>query len=59
LIEHLRRDLERQPRLPRATHAAEREQARALEQPLHLGDLALAPDEARELDRQIVRHAFQ
>ena len=45
-VEHVGGDLQRKARLARATHAGEREQARAGEQALHLGHLALAADEA-------------
>ena len=46
-----------QARLARPPGAAKRQEAPIGEQPLDLGDLPLAPDEARHLQRQVVRRA--
>ena len=58
-VEHVGGDLQREAGLAETAHAEEREQARALEQLLRLGDFALAPDERRELLRQVVRRRFE
>ena len=47
-------DRQRQPRLARASGAAEGEKPPVREQPLDLGYLPIAPDEARQLERQVV-----
>src|SRR5207302_1668787 len=46
--------LQGEPRLACASGAGQREQAAAVELPAQLAELALASDEARELDRQVV-----
>ncbi len=53
-VEHVRGDLQRQPRLAEAAHAEQREQARAFEESLRVGELGFAPDERRSLLRQVV-----
>ena len=52
-------DLQREARLAEPAHAEERQQSRAGEQLLHLGPLALAADERRELLRQVVGRRLQ
>jgi hypothetical protein len=42
---------EREPRLAHATRAGESNQARPAQQPGHLSQLGLSPDEARQLRR--------
>ncbi len=59
VVDQVGSHLQRQARLAGATRAGEREQARAAEQALHFGQFALAADEARELQGQIIRRAFE
>ena len=50
-----RGELQREPRLAAAAGAGEREQPGVAQQPSELRQLALAPDEARQLARQAAR----
>ena len=52
-------DLERQSRLARPAGARQRQEARAVEQAEPVPDLLLAPDECRELHREVVRDEVQ
>ena len=58
-VEHVGRELERQPRLADAPGAEQRQQARPLERLPRFVELVLAPDERRRLNRQVVGRAFQ
>ena len=58
-VEHVGRDLQRQPRLAETAHPEQREQRRFLEQLSHLGLTALAADERRHLLRQVVRRRLE
>ena len=53
------RDLQRQPRLAEAAHAQQRQQARFPSSALASRQLPLAPDERRELLRQVVRRRLE
>ena len=57
LMQHLPRELERQPALADAAGAEEGEQARARKELRCIRELAVAADEGSELQRQIVRQA--
>ena len=59
LVQHLGTDLQRQAALADAAHAQKSQEPRLAEQPPHLGELTLAPDEAVELLRQVVRRRLQ
>jgi hypothetical protein len=54
-----RGQLERQAGLAGAARAGERQQPRRREQPTRFGKLSLAPDEARQLGRQVVGPAIE
>ncbi len=54
-LQYIGTDLQRQARFAKAAHAEEGQQARAVEQFLDVGKLALAPDEGCDLLREIVR----
>src|SRR5271154_6915119 len=59
LVQYIGRNLQRQASFAEATHAQQREQARPLEQALSVGELALAPDERRDLLWQVVRRGLE
>ena len=52
-------DLQRQPRLAETAHPQQRQQPRLPEQVLGVAELALAPDERRDLLRKIVRRRLE
>jgi hypothetical protein len=54
-IEHLRSDLQGEPRLATAARAHQRQQPRLSQRRPQLAQFPVAPDEASELDQQIVR----
>ena len=58
LADARRRGLEAETGLARPAGAGERDQAMAVEQPGDLAQLAVAPDEARQRDRQVVASAL-
>src|SRR5207247_6688478 len=53
------RELQRESRLPCPSWAGERQKAGSIEEAKSLDDVAVPPDERRDLLRQIVRRAIQ
>ena len=58
-VEHIARDLQRQPRLAQAADSGQREQSGSSQESLGILDFALAADKRRELLRQVIRRHFQ
>ena len=58
-VEHVARDLQRQPRLAQPADPGQREQSGSSQESLGILDFALAADKRRELLRQVVRRRFQ
>ncbi len=59
VVDDLGADLQRQSRLADAAGAGQRQQPRRREESADLGELALAPDERGDLERQVVRRGLQ
>jgi hypothetical protein len=58
-VEHIARDLQRQPCLAQAADPGQREESGSIQECLGILDLALAADKRRELLGQVVRRRFQ